>query len=130
MNVKDWDTQVELARTAVETAFQVADEMADRIEQLEERLTAATDDAKEAEAYAEELEARNKELTLQLLATSGQAADALDKLVKAKEALRETTQILSVFTSPIIRMKGQYFDRHEVIDRARTVLAELEKRND
>jgi DNA repair exonuclease SbcCD ATPase subunit len=130
MNVKDWDTQVELARTAVETAFQVADEMADRIEQLEERLTAATDDAKEAEAYAEELGARNKELTLQLLATSGQAADALDKLVKAKEALRETTQILSVFTSPIIRMKGQYFDRHEVIDRARTVLAELEKRND
>ena len=67
MNVKDWDTQVELARTAVETAFQVADEMADRNEQLEER---------------------NKELTLQLLATSGQAADALDKLAKAVEALQ------------------------------------------
>ena len=33
----------------------------------------------------EDLEARNKELTLQLLATSGQAADALDKLTKAVE---------------------------------------------
>jgi hypothetical protein len=29
-----------------------------RIEQLNERLTAATDDAKEAEAYAEQLEAK------------------------------------------------------------------------
>lgn len=41
MNVKDWDTQVELARTAVETAFQVADDMADRIEVLEEKLSRA-----------------------------------------------------------------------------------------
>lgn len=32
--------------------------MMSRIEQLEERLEAATDDAKEAEAYAEELEAK------------------------------------------------------------------------
>lgn len=62
---------------------------ADRIEELNERLTAATDDAKEAEAYAQELEERNKELTLQLLATSGQAADALDKLDKAVETIRE-----------------------------------------
>jgi hypothetical protein len=35
----------------------------------------------------EELEARNKELTLQLLAAHGQAADALDKLVKAEKEL-------------------------------------------
>jgi hypothetical protein len=35
----------------------------------------------------DELEESNKELTLQLLATSGQAADALDKLAKAMEAL-------------------------------------------
>ena len=41
MNVKDWDTQVELARTAVETAFQVADEMADRIEVLENKIDKA-----------------------------------------------------------------------------------------
>ena len=37
----------------------------------------------------EELETRNKDLALQLLATSGQAADALDKLTKAMEALRD-----------------------------------------
>ena len=36
-----------------------------------------------------ELEERNKELTLQLLATSGQAADALDKLTKAVAGLRK-----------------------------------------
>lgn len=67
-----------------------------------------------------------QELTLQLLATSGQAADALDKLTKAGVALRETTQMLSQCTFTIIRMKGQYFDRHEVVDKANAVLAELE----
>ena len=35
------------------------------------------------------VEERNKELTLQLLATSGQAADALDKLTKAVELALE-----------------------------------------
>lgn len=34
------------------------EQMADRIEELEELLKAAQDDAKEAEAYAEELEAK------------------------------------------------------------------------
>jgi hypothetical protein len=38
-------------------------------------------------------ELRNKELTLQLLATSGQAADALAKLTKAVEALRECAEL-------------------------------------
>jgi Lar family restriction alleviation protein len=37
-----------------------------------------------------EFKERNKELTLQLLATSGQAADALDKLTETVEALRHT----------------------------------------
>jgi len=36
----------------------------------------------------EQLGERNKELTLQLLAVHGQAADALDKLAKAVDALR------------------------------------------
>ncbi len=36
-----------------------------------------------------QLEESNKELTLQLLATSGQAADALDKLAKAMDALQD-----------------------------------------
>jgi hypothetical protein len=71
------------------------------------------------------VEERNKELTLQLLATSGQAADAWDKLTKAVEALRDTTQMLSQCTFTIIRMKGQYFERHEVVDKANAVLAEL-----
>jgi chromosome segregation ATPase len=66
---------------------EVISDLKKHIEQLNAKLTAATDDAKEAEAYAEELEDRNKELTLQLLATSGQAADALDKLVKAEKEL-------------------------------------------
>ena len=42
------------------------DLVADRIEELEERLKAATDDAKEAEAYAEELEAE-----LHMMKTAG-----------------------------------------------------------
>jgi len=42
----------------------------------------------EASHRIEELEEGNKELTLQLLATSGQAADALDKLAKAVEAMK------------------------------------------
>tara|TARA_R110000868_G_scaffold15457_2_gene70475 strand:- start:144 stop:434 length:291 start_codon:yes stop_codon:yes gene_type:complete len=41
----------------------------------------------EAADRIDELVERNKELTLQLLATSGQAADALDKLNKAISAL-------------------------------------------
>lgn len=44
-------------------------------------------DRREAKDRIEELDARNKELTLQLLAAHGQAADALDKLAKAVEAL-------------------------------------------
>jgi hypothetical protein len=67
-----------------------------------------------------------QELTLQLLATHGQAADALDKLAKAVEALRDTTQMLSQCTFTIIRMGGRYFERHEVVDKANATLAELE----
>jgi predicted transcriptional regulator len=87
----------------------------------------------EAANRIDELVESNKELTLQLLATHGQAADALDKavvaeakLTKAVEALRETTQMLSQCTFTIIRIKGQYFERHEVVDKANAVLAELE----
>ena len=40
------------------------------------------------------VEARNKELTLQLLATSGQAADALDKAVVAKAKLTKAVERL------------------------------------
>lgn len=40
----------------------------------------------------EELLELNKELTLQLLATSGQAADALDKLAKAEAYLQKISR--------------------------------------
>lgn len=102
--------------------------------ELIERLLAEETDLTDCAAdHIEQLEARNKELILQLLAVHGQAADALDrtvvaesKLAKAAEALRDTTQMLSQCTFTIIRMKGQYFDRYEVIDKARAALAELE----
>ncbi len=58
------------------------------------------------------------------------AADRIEqleaKLAKAMEALRDTTQMLSQCTFTIIRMKGQYFERLELVDKARAVLAELE----
>jgi hypothetical protein len=84
----------------------------------------------------EELIERNKELTLQLLATSGQAADALDKIAKAMEVLRPFADVLkgNYFhqpdTMPISMGFGEY-DRRlalKLMDfrNARTVLAELE----
>jgi predicted nucleic acid-binding Zn-ribbon protein len=56
-------------------------EAADRIEELTEQLEAARADAKEAEAYAEELAGDQVDLCRQLIA-------AEDKLAKAVEALR------------------------------------------
>ena len=89
---------------------------ADRIEELNERLTATTDDAEEAEAYAQELEERNKELTLQLLATSGQAADALDKAVVAEAKLTKA-----------VEERDEYKAAAEICGKAaRAMLAELE----
>ena len=43
-------------------SVELIETMADRIEELEERLKAATDDAKAAEAYAEEIYAHTKKL--------------------------------------------------------------------
>ena len=93
---------------------------ADRIEELNERLTAATDDAKEAEAYAEQLEERNKELTLQLLAAHGQAADALDKLAIAMAGLRKIADYTHFSWD-------QGWIQNTEARIARAVLAELEK---
>ena len=78
------DDLIKFLRTSTSSAYNKV--AADRIEELNERLTAATDDAKEAEAYAEEL-------TLQLLATSGQAADALDKLAKVVESIKQSIKL-------------------------------------
>ena len=68
----------------------------------------------------EDLEESNKELTLQLLAVHGQAADALDKLAKAVEALRE---IITRWDTPAWKDAEA---TGSVINRARATLAELE----
>ena len=60
------------------------------------------------------LEARNKELALQLLATSGQAADALDKLTKAVAFIRR-------------HIPDSVYEQRQ---RANAFLAELEGKND
>ena len=82
-----------------------------------------TDNDKDTAAdHIEQLEALNKELTLQLLATSGQAADALDKLAKAVEALREIDQNIMFHTDETSwRVWGE-----EAVNDIRKVLAELE----
>ena len=54
----DWDNLVEPTRDALEALIREGDAMADRIEELEALYEAAVNDAFEAEAYAEELEAK------------------------------------------------------------------------
>jgi hypothetical protein len=60
---------------------------ADRIEALTEQLEAARADAKEAEAYAEELEAKNGNLCDLAANEHGRAERAEAKLAKAVKAL-------------------------------------------
>lgn len=67
----------------------MSDDLIKRLLDWSEHDEGKINDARqEAADRIEQLEESNKELTLQLLATSGQAADALDKLAKAVEALR------------------------------------------
>jgi hypothetical protein len=66
----------------------------------------------EAIARIEELEESNKELTLQLLATSGQAADALDKLAKAVQFIQEVrrngdTRLASMAIAVLAELEGE-----------------------
>ena len=56
--MSDWDNLVEPTRGALEALLRKGDAMADRIEELEALYAAAKHDAQEAEAYAEELEAK------------------------------------------------------------------------
>jgi hypothetical protein len=110
----------------------------------------------EAADRIEQLEESNKELTLQLLATSGQAADALDRaVIKAavelmgeehgwvrRERLDEAVNIAALaltalhevqtYKQPDDPDEENALTMHELdafdfdVDRARTVLAELE----
>jgi SMC interacting uncharacterized protein involved in chromosome segregation len=70
----------------VQTLF---DEAADCIKELNERLTAATDDAKEAEDYAEEVEADRKKTYEALLKMSRIHGEVEAKLAKAEWLLTD-----------------------------------------
>jgi uncharacterized protein YkvS len=76
----------------------------------------------EAADRIDDLVESNKELTLQLLATQGQAADALDKLAKAVEALNIVDLAIMENTDELEwRLWGE-----GAVSGIRTVLAELE----
>jgi hypothetical protein len=84
----------------------------------------------EAAYRIEELEESNKELTLQLLAVHGQAADALDRAVVAEAKLAKAVEALR-FYAPTKRKLGerwfiQNFGGSDDGERAAAVLAELE----
>ena len=79
-------------------------------------------DAWQAASCIKELKESNKELTLQLLATSGQAADTQTKLAKAVEALREMHK-----KAMWLRGEKSYREFSRYVEKiTRTTLAELE----
>jgi hypothetical protein len=82
---------------------------ADRVEALTEQLEAARADAKEAEAYADELEKDQVDLCRQLIA-------AEDKLAKAMELVTFASNMDVTDWSEALDVK----------DQARTTLAEIE----
>jgi predicted nucleic acid-binding Zn-ribbon protein len=87
---------------------------ADRIEALTEQLEAARADAKEAEAYAEEL-ARD------LVKSDNDIDDLKAKLAKAVEALKVISQFNSTTSSSM-----NVYAIWKMADRARATLAEIE----
>jgi hypothetical protein len=74
--------------------------VADRIKALTEQLTAARDDAKEAEAYADELEKDQVDLCRQLIA-------AEDKLAKVLNHIRKMQGYVQEYLEP-----GPYVVKH------------------
>lgn len=108
---EEFDTMMEVQRNPT-GAWMAIQEQANRIEELGNSL-----------AWYQMMDAMSSDHVVELTEKL-EAAEA--KLTKAMEALRETTQMLSQCTFTIIRMGGRYFERHEVVDKARAVLAELE----
>jgi Tfp pilus assembly protein PilN len=101
-----------------------AKEASNRIEELEERLKAATDDAKEAEAYAEELERGRDHIREQRNFAQKQVVKAEAKLAKAVEALDALADCVD---------EGCYCSEIQMataMDNARTTLAELKGEKD
>jgi hypothetical protein len=93
-----------------------------------------TDDTLSAKQVLDRIEELERQLDFavgvvaEVVAESGkQRGEAEAKLAKAVEALRDATQMLSQCTFTNIRIRGQYFERQEVVDKANAVLAELEK---
>ena len=79
----------ELIARLRDLGFNLTDAAADRIEALTEQLTAAQHDAKEAEAYAEEVEADRKKTYEALLKVSRIHGEVEAKLAKAVELALE-----------------------------------------
>ena len=103
--IKQWDDYIESMGSVMGEVEHMAQQMRDRIE---------------------DLEARNKELTLQLLATSGQAADALDKLANATKIGNEDRQ--REMTDLIKRLRrGNNGQEIEAADRIEELMKERDK---
>jgi predicted nucleic acid-binding Zn-ribbon protein len=103
-----------------------------RIEALTEQLEAARADAKEAEAYAEELEDMNKNQEA-MIRQADRRGDALEaKLAKAVELLKEARQDLEEYVThewpkdehPVYERKWER--DMELCRRIDTTLAEIE----
>ena len=73
-------------------AMRLFDVLQDRLDTANKSRSHVMAMAIQKQKRIEELEESNKELTLQLLATSGQAADALDKLAKAAAYLQKISR--------------------------------------
>jgi chromosome segregation ATPase len=106
-----------------------------RIEALTEQLEAARADAKEAEAYAEELEDMNKNQEA-MIRQADRRGDALEaKLAKAVELLKEARQDLEEYVThewpkdehPVYERKWER--DMELCRRIDTTLAEIEGTN-
>jgi vacuolar-type H+-ATPase subunit H len=99
----------------------------DLIKRLSEYDKGKINDARQKAAdRIEELEERNKELTLQLLATSGQAADALDRAVVAEAKLAKAMAGLRKIADHKHFFRDQGWTQNAEARIARTALAELE----
>jgi len=88
----------------ISTAANVMRDAADRIEELEERLKAAREDANEAETYAAEMEDKLKEM-----------AEMDDKLAKAVDAIEFWSQVqepeidaaINLMQATLAELKGE-----------------------
>jgi len=102
-------------------------EAADRIEALSEQLEAAHADAKEAEAYAEELTGDQVDLCRQLIAAEDRLAKAVEGLDKAA-ALIEDRHVVHM-TSKGRDPKDYISDWSLIAKEVRALLAEIEGTN-